>query len=165
MALHYNTLGGGAAQSGTATPGRYEDLNVCTGCGFESTIQIVGRDGLEYDLCETCEIGLREQEAEQEWCEDCAAAPAVCVFMHLDGRVFNLCDFCYYAADHEEDYLKFCECPTPEISEEGTQCWKCNREVRPYEEPLCDCPVPSVIHDEPDHCVFCMGAIPKPKEE
>jgi hypothetical protein len=172
MALNDNTLGGGAALSGTAAPGRTDELNVCSSCGFEATTAIEGKDGLTYALCAGCEVMLREQEAEEEeeWeevlCADCGKVPAECRFVHLWKGEFWLCRSCWYSADHEDDYLDVCGC-WPPIHEQGedkkVHCAECNRDVKYIIH--CECPIPSTLSEHPNHCVFCRGAVLRLSDE
>jgi hypothetical protein len=37
-------------------------------------------------------------------CQSCIYSPATSRFLHLDGREFFLCDYCFHLADHESDY-------------------------------------------------------------
>lgn len=173
MALQVTTLGGSAAQSGTAASGRIEE---CSGCGFKATVQVIGRDNLIYDLCETCEIGLRDQEAEV-WeedlileCADCGIslgpAHAPCRFLHLSKGAFWLCSDCWCNADHEEDYLEHCNCNETvywKPEDEPMSCYWCCRPVKYVQH--CGCPVPSVDKETPDHCLFCKGAVERKKDE
>ncbi len=171
MALHYNTLGAGAAHSGTASPGRSEELNVCSGCGFEATTTIEGRDGLTYAVCADCEVTLREQEAEEEdysseLCADCGKVPAQCRFVHLTKGEFWLCARCWSWADHEDDFLEVCHCGVPihEVGEDKkVTCADCTREVT---YPMhCECPVPCTLSEHPDHCFFCKGVVVRLTDE
>jgi hypothetical protein len=38
------------------------------------------------------------------YCQSCIHTQATCRFLHLDGREFFLCDYCFQLADHESDY-------------------------------------------------------------
>ena len=181
MALQVTTRGGGGRHTATATPGRSErweeDTALCSGCGFEATTEVIGRDGLVYDLCTTCEIGLREQE-EETWeeendyleCADCGVslgpARAPTQFLHLTKGDFWLCPDCWTNADHEEDYLEYCTCPNKlywKAQDEPMGCYWCCREVKYVEH--CDCPVPSTDKETPNHCLFCKGAVMNKKDE
>ena len=177
MALNDNTLGAGAAHSGTASPGRTDELNVCSGCGFDTDRTLVGKDGLTYAVCADCEVNLREAEAEG-WdetellnpekipCADCRKEPATIRFVHLDKGEFWLCRSCWHWADHEDDYLEFCTCglPTHRIGkDEKVSCDECKREVKHLMH--CNCPVPCTLHGNKDHCIFCKGFVTHFKDE
>jgi hypothetical protein len=173
MALNDTTLGGGAALSGTAAPGRTDELNVCSSCGFEATTAIEGKDGLTYALCAGCEVTLREQEAEGEWeeeevlCADCGKVPATHRFIHLWKGEFWLCAPCWSWADHEDDFLEACSCGQP-LYEQGEDnkvyCGECNRSVNSIQH--CECPIPSTSYASfPTHCVFCKGFVARVKDE
>lgn len=75
---------------------------------------------------------IDEPEADDQVCgacEDCYQNPAVRHFCHLDGRQFALCESCYSWADHEDDYLMFCECRAPQ-GYEGSRCEECRFYIR-----------------------------------
>jgi hypothetical protein len=183
MALHYNTLGGGAARSGTAAPGRSEEINVCSGCGFLATTEVEGRNGGLYPMCGSCEFVYREQEEEIAWCqecdqalasnytglcdgchfpepcEDCRVMPATTRFLHLSNGAYHLCDECFIAADHEDDYLEVCTCwhPVHIKEEDSLRCEECMRTIK---APMhCQCPVVATAADYPNHCLLCAGAV------
>jgi len=169
MALHDNTLGAGAAHSGTASPGR---INTCTGCGFDATMTIEGKDGLTYAVCADCEVTLREQEGgwEEEvpdqLCADCGKVPAECRFVHMDKGEFWLCRRCWHWADHEDDYLEICSCSTRVYQQgpEGTiTCGDCKRTV--HRAFHCQCPVPATVPEDRNICVFCHGAVVHVEDE
>lgn len=61
------------------------------GCSMLSTIPEDYEDN-DYDTDINC------------LCQDCTVEYATHRFLHLDGRDFFLCEFCYYAADHESNY-------------------------------------------------------------
>lgn len=167
MALHYNTLGGGAAHSGTAAPGRYEELNVCTGCGFDATTAMEGKDGLTYAVCADCEVTLREQEeAAHEWCADCGKVPAERRFVHLTKGEFWLCASCWMGADHEDDYLEVCTCGVALYHQVEGQSFHCLDCARPVKHVMhCQCPRPSTAADHPNYCAFCQGAVVHVEDE
>lgn len=185
MALHYNTLGGGAALSGTAAPGRSEEITVCSGCEFLATTEVEGRNGGLYPMCGSCEFVYREQEAEIVWCrecdqalasglsgadqlcsdcyidpcDDCREMPATTRFVHLWKGDYLLCDGCYAAADHEDDYLEVCTCDDPvHFMDEGKlRCSECMRTIK---VPMhCHCPVLATAAGNPNHCLLCAGAV------
>lgn len=143
-------LGGGAAHSGTATPGSYA-MAECDTCGAEAITLYRGW----VPMCYSCEKNARETEEEVhaardaeeqqrrwewirevEWCEDCGEEEPTHRFLHLDGRAFRLCESCFYGADHEPDYLMFCECAVPEWGRwaRDDSCQKCLFRIRSREE-------------------------------
>ncbi len=177
MALQYNTLGGGAAHSGTATPGRYEETALCSGCGFDATAEVIGRDGFVYSVCGSCEMRLQEQEPEEEedWdddeldCADCGTSlgpsRAPIRFLHLTKGAFWVCSDCWVNADHEDDYLVYCNCEDRIYwKPEGglMSCDWCCRPVKHIQH--CECPVPSTDKETPNHCVFCKGAVERKED-
>jgi hypothetical protein len=178
MALQVTTLGGGGRHTATAAPGRSEkeeedEYEPCTGCGFEATTEVIGRDGLTYGVCSYCEDRIREQEAEDDdylECADCGASlgpgRTPTQFIHLTKGDFWLCPDCWTAADHEEDYLEYCSCSETvywKAHDGSISCYWCFREVRNVEH--CDCPVPSIDKETPNHCLFCKGAVMNKKDE
>lgn len=64
-------------------------------------------------------------------CEDCNETMATCTFLHLDGRQFALCDACFRWADHEAEYLRFCDCRIPQ-GEDGSCCLECRLQIRSW---------------------------------
>lgn len=175
MALSEITLGAGTAQSGMTSPGRYME---CSGCGFEATCDHEGRDGKTYPFCEDCLWRIREmedidrelEEADCQECADCGAAlgPDLppCRFLHLTKGVFWLCSDCWVNADHEEDYLENCTCSDKvycKLGEESLSCYSCWKPVKHVQH--CDCPVPSIDKETPNHCLFCKGAVMNKKDE
>lgn len=52
------------------------------------------------------EPGTQTAESTEEvnMCDDCGHNLVTSRFLHLDGREFFLCDVCFQAADHAEDY-------------------------------------------------------------
>jgi hypothetical protein len=62
-------------------------------------------------------------------CDDCYRARAVRRFCHMDGRQFALCETCFSWADHEDDYLMFCDCRIPQ-GYEGSRCEECRFHIR-----------------------------------
>jgi hypothetical protein len=172
MALQVTTLGGSAAQSGTAASGRIEE---CTGCGFVATTVYQGKDGKPYAVCLDCKGRLDEQQ-EYGWeddelqCADCGTtlgpSRAPCRFLHLSKGAFWLCSDCWCNADHEEDYLEHCNCNETvywKPEDEPMSCYWCCRPVKHVQH--CGCPVPSVDKETPDHCLFCKGAVERKKDE
>ena len=177
MALNDTTLGGGAAHSGTAAPGRTDELNVCSGCGFDTDRTLVGKDGLTYAVCADCEVNLREAEAEG-WdetellnpeevpCADCGKEAATIRFVHLWKGEFWLCRSCWHWADHEDDYLETCTCGSQRIykaEEHKVVCGDCHREIKHVVH--CQCPLAPTLTEHPNHCIFCKGFVAPPKNE
>ena len=62
-------------------------------------------------------------------CDDCYRARAVRRFCHMDWRQFALCETCFSWADHEDDYLMFCDCRIPQ-GYEGSRCEECRFYIR-----------------------------------
>ena len=168
MALSDNTLGAGAARSGMTSPGRSDE---CSGCGFRATCDYEGRDGVLYPFCEECFWRFKEQEEvelyleawveeePEEPCEDCQECDATTRFVHLTKGEFFLCDACFAAADHEDDYLEFCTCVYPHHEKKGDviRCAECMRSIK---APMhCQCPVFATDPDKPNHCVLCWGLV------
>ena len=178
-------LGGGAAQSGTAASGSYA-MAGCDMCGAEAITLYRGVS----PLCFSCDVHVREsaeaEEHEQEDicgpCDDCGVNEARCLFLHLDGRRFHLCSMCWSAADHEPDYLMFCECRIPEAEKSSDYCGHCFFKIpseqvgweEGYEaegtafdflddedevESSCDCPVPCLEFKGDEVCFFCKGRV------
>ena len=52
-------------------------------------------------------------------CQSCIHTPASSRFLHLDGREFFLCEYCFWEADHESDYGKDFQ---PFVYEYNEQC-------------------------------------------
>jgi hypothetical protein len=137
-----------------------------------------GKDGLTYALCAGCEVTLREQEAEEEdgWeddeleCADCGVSlgphRAPYRFVHLWKGSFQLCETCWCDADHEDDFLQNCNCRERvywKDEDEAVSCYWCCRPVKTITH--CECPVPSIDKETPNHCVFCKGAYLPKKDE
>lgn len=134
----------------------YDEIqyNVCGAClGGDATHRLRQEDGSYLEVCEGCFM-LDEIECEFSrpeffepppkrqalQCNDCKKNPATQKFNHLDGRKFDLCNYCWQLADHEEDYgadfgsvpnlrksgpAKFCECPLPCDFTISTRCDLC----------------------------------------
>ena len=68
-------------------------------------------------------------------CEACNALPAARLFVHLDGRDFQLCESCWSWADHDDDYLMFCDCMMPRYAEDNIHCVHCRYEIRDRVDP------------------------------
>lgn len=153
----------------------------------------------EHPMCFRCDEHARatdlalEREREEEGlggpCDDCGANHAARAFWHLDGRRFNLCPPCWSYADHEPDYLMFCECRIPDRHPGSDYCGQCVFKIRcdqvdeDYEgedgatfdylddedddEPAppqdrvryCGCPVPVREFKDDESCFFCHGTI------
>jgi hypothetical protein len=116
---------------------KIQDEVECDTCGDVAVTEFVGGGGSVYPLCDACDNHLRETLAGaydehndvHGPCQDCHRARAVREFWHLDGRQFALCNGCYSWADHEADYLMFCECRMPQ-GEEGLRCEDCHLQIR-----------------------------------
>ena len=109
-------LGGGAAMSGTATPG---SSNACDTCGATDELTKWESDnGMVYYSCKVCWFDVQDSadelralnvdQAEHDGgCDDCGSPTAFTTeFWHNDGRTFHLCENCYQSADHSEEYLE-----------------------------------------------------------
>jgi hypothetical protein len=80
-----------------------------------------------------------EDDGVYGWCWDCERDAAEIVFNHLDGREIPLCSHCWLSANHEPDYLLFCECVIPRLDGNGWQCAECRYEIQDrIEEPVVD---------------------------
>ena len=163
MATVNITLEGGAGESGTAAP---ESFSVCCDfCGANDELkEWTAVNGNTYHYCKVCWFDIEDsygeiqdairnivdesEETEEPspkrqalQCNDCKKKPATEVFVHLDGRTFDLCTYCWQLADHEEDYgadfgsvpnlrksgpVKFCECPLPCDFTVSTRCDLCS---------------------------------------
>ena len=116
---------------------KIQDEVECDTCGDVAVTEFVGGGGSVHPLCGACDNHLREtlagvydeREEVRGPCQDCYRARAVREFWHLDGRRFALCDGCFSWADHEDDYLMFCECRIPQ-GEEGSRCEECRFHIR-----------------------------------
>ena len=75
-----------------------------------------------------------EEEIGDSWCQDCGADKATTLFCHLDGRRFYLCGLCFHAADHEDDYLMFCECKVPMCELGGSHCARCHYKIHSWDD-------------------------------
>jgi hypothetical protein len=143
----------------------------CDTCGAPAVTEHVGGGGTVSPLCGTCDIHLRESlaglhdamdDVHDQWCDDCQEERATRRFLHLDGRRFALCGSCYYSADHEEDYLMFCECRVPE-GQQGGRCEDCHLRIRSAwgPEPEPDREEPYVEEQDDDFA----AEEPEPEEE
>lgn len=143
----------------------------------------------EHPMCFRCDEHARatdlalEREREEEGldgpCDDCGVNQAACAFWHLDGRRFNLCPPCWSCADHEPDYLMFCECKCPEPDGCSEYCSLCLFRIPSarvaeagYEDGFtfdfldaedddgpCDCPVPCKDVVNEGKCYMCKGVV------
>jgi hypothetical protein len=105
-------------------------------------------------------IAVRKHETEfvghAVECADCRKAPATRTFLHMTKGHFPLCDDCFMDADHEEDYLEYCDgyCRGPPPLPDAPVCRHCERLVR-----RCSCRSP--WHAPWDagclRCVNCSG--------
>lgn len=103
----------------------------CDTCGAPAVAMFEG-----YPICDRCEQHVMESLDQEIYgiCDDCGEKDAERIFLHLDGRRFHLCNLCYYAADHEDDYLMFCECKVPMCEMGGSKCSKCNYKIRSWDD-------------------------------
>jgi hypothetical protein len=103
-------------------------------------------DGLSAHRCEDCDQPVEEPEAKRQAleCNDCKKKPATELFMHLDGRNFNLCSYCWQLADHDEDY--------------GAEFGSVPRPRRNVTVKFCECPLPCDFLS-PTRCEFCQGVV------
>ena len=139
-----------------------QELNECSECGALATTEVEGSDGVMYPLCAVCDVWWRETQAELEsiqgLCQDCRHEPATRRFVHLHKGEFLLCEACFGMADHEDDYLDYCDCAFPEGDAGETHCSLCRRQLR---EPdvYCDCAAPVTEGFERITCRSCCGRI------
>lgn len=112
----------------------YPQETECDHCGASAVTEFE-----TYSFCDNCDVHLRETLAESSSdeedygvCDDCQEAQAECVFLHLDGRRFHLCNACWQWADHEDDYLMFCECEVPDCIVGGIHCRLCQFKIRSW---------------------------------
>jgi hypothetical protein len=116
---------------------KIQDEVECDTCGDVAVTEYIGGGGGVSPLCANCDVHLREtmaglhdaRDVLDQWCDDCQEERANRRFLHLDGRQFALCESCYHWADHEDDYLMFCECRVPE-GHEGSRCEDCHLQIR-----------------------------------
>jgi hypothetical protein len=117
----------------------YNQVPECDTCGDVAVTEYIGGGGTVSPLCASCDVHLREtmaglhevtEDLSHMWCDDCQEERAKRRFLHLDGRQFALCDVCYHWADHEDDYLMFCDCRIPQ-GQDGTRCEECRLQIRP----------------------------------
>ena len=123
-------------------------MTECDRCGALAVTERKATLGV-HSLCETCDAHLQETLADnyncypdEEFgiCEDCHEFQADCVFRHFDGRRFQLCAPCWQWADHDDDYLMFCECEVPDCTDGTVYCRQCQYEVRSWYHCLVSCP-------------------------
>ena len=129
-----------------------ETIQDCTECGAIATTEILGDDDRSYCFCGVCDAHFRESLAELE-----AQRGAMCDD-HLKKGSFLLCGHCFAWADHEDDYLDFCDCILPvgdPVDTECRSCWRALRAVSTY----CDCPTPAVTGACRITCVECHERI------
>ena len=120
----------------------------CDECGSETdlTEEYQTEDGTVRNLCENCRPEFLEPLPKRQAleCQDCKKKPASKVFVHLDGRKFKLCEYCWQLADHEDDYgADFGSVPNL-------------RTTGPAK--LCECPLPCDFLS-PTHCELCKGIV------
>lgn len=135
-----HTLGGGAGETRTATPGRFAECEACT--SLDALTEWINRDGTLSHLCQVCWVNVAESDAELETyimrCDECETDNVKCqVFHKLNGQTFFLCARCFQMADHEDDDEKevpptstMCECPLScPLTETSTECILCKQEI------------------------------------
>jgi hypothetical protein len=139
-------------------------------------------------MCLSCERRAEDEVEERRQaeldgpCDDCGECKAESLFLHLDGRRFKLCDLCWSWADHEPDYLMYCECKCPESDGCSEYCSLCLFKIpsarvpeADYEDgftfdfldaedddgppPPCDCPVPCKDVVNEGKCYMCKGVV------
>lgn len=124
----------------------------CSECGDQATTELEDASGVVWPLCANCDVWWRESEAEREamngMCQDCSANPVTCRFVHLHKGVFYLCDECFGFADHEDDYLEYCDHAYPDVQAGQTHCNLCRRQPRDMFAEMCERLAPAdVEHD------------------
>jgi hypothetical protein len=92
-------------------------------------------------------------------CEDCHFRPATRIFLHIDKGRFYLCERCFGWADHEDDYLDYCDCAWPAGDPMDVTCMRCRRRLREAES-HCACEKPTVTESERQNCRECGNRIP-----
>ena len=140
----------------------------CDTCGAVADTLYLG----SFPSCFRCEEHAREsaeelnrayqEEIGDSWCHDCGAEKATCIFLHLDGRRFYLCGWCFAAADHEPDYLMFCECRNPDMDDYSDYCHQCSLKVpaQYFEEQYADGPSFDYLEDEDEAVTYCGCPVP-----
>jgi hypothetical protein len=136
----------------------------CTECGAApGTHEIYGEDDQAYLVCLECATAQYEKEEREDiegrTCDDCQFRPAERIFCHMDKGTFYLCERCWGWADHEDDYLDYCDCEWPYGEPMDSECLKCRRSLR---EPKthCECETPTVTELQQHNCRECGGRIP-----
>jgi hypothetical protein len=134
----------------------------CTECGADATLEVLGLDDQLYLLCLKCREAFEEAETRRELegklCEDCQFRPADHIFYHMKKGQFCLCERCWTWADHEDDYLDYCECPWPAGDPMDITCMRCRRSLREAKS-HCACEKPTVTESEQQDCRACGGRI------
>lgn len=138
----------------------------CSECGCLATTEVADASGVLWPLCANCDVWWRETEAEREaeaeamrgMCQDCHVNPVTCYFYHLDKGKFYLCDDCFGMADHEDDYLDYCDHAFPEGEPGQTHCDLCRRQLR-EPDAYCTCAEPETYRLERINCRSCGGRI------
>jgi hypothetical protein len=150
-----------------------ETIQDCAECGALATAEVLGDDGAMYSLCGVCDAHFREALSQLEsrrdglysddysavrMCEDCNEKAATREFCHMRKGNFFLCAHCFAWADHEDDYLEYCECTLPVGDPADTECLGCRRSLRPTTT-YCECPTPTVVGSCRIECRECCHRI------
>lgn len=148
----------------TITIDSARSIGDCSECGDIATTELAGEDGVMYPLCVNCDLWWRETQADEEeeiisgMCQDCHQGPATRRFIHLRKGEFFLCGGCFSWADHEDDYLEYCDCGAPEGETGQSHCSRCTRVLRATTA-YCTCAVPETRGLERIDCRLCWGRI------
>lgn len=150
-----------------------ETIQDCTECGAIATEEVVGDDDRSYALCGVCDAHFRESVAELQahrdglyssdysatrMCDDCHERVATREFCHLRKGNFFLCGHCFAWADHQDDYLEWCDCMLPVGDPSDTECRGCHRPLR-LVTTYCECPTPAVNGPCRITCLECHERI------
>lgn len=138
----------------------------CSECGTLATTELADEHGELWPLCANCDVWWRETQAEladqseaiRGLCQDCGREPATCRFLHLRKGTFYLCENCFGMADHEDDYLDYCDHAFPEGEAGDTYCSLCRRQLR-EPDAYCMCAAPVMKGLERINCQSCCGRI------
>ena len=110
-----------------------DSIPECSDCGADATTELADASGVLWPLCAACDVWWRESvKAPLGVCQDCCVESATRQFVHLQKGVFCLCERCFVWADHEEDYLDYCNHAAPEGRLGQVYCDLCHR---PFREP------------------------------
>jgi len=162
-----------SSQATTLTEESVDSLPNCTECEAPATTEVRGDDDRSYSLCGVCDAHFRETVAELEshrsglysedhtairMCDDCHQKVARREFSHMRKGTFFLCHHCFAWADHEDDYLDYCDCMMPVGDPADTECLACRRGLRPTTT-YCECPTPTVVGSCRIECRECCARI------